>query len=344
MSLESIQEVRRLLNVVYGELIDPMWTPKAFKSNSSRYLWTDAFGVCNFISLHNATGEEIFLDQADALIKDVHNTLARYRGRRQRLGNATVDHPLMGGIRIGKDNELEDGQYFHYLTKWMFALYKMSNARRELRYNRWAVELAQAVHRRFVVGKGQSLRMYWKLSADLSYPITTSEGNLDAIDGLVIYRLLQEQSADAMVLQQEVHEMKRMVNRKMQSFQVSDELDCGQGLWLSSWFPEEKWSIILAERCMQSAHEMFQDRRFEHLGVHDRLMFREMGLTLGIANTVDFHAHPKWKQRVDNLHNFWSNHIFDRDADISPIMYATSILPIAFMSNRSYPEIDIPDE
>lgn len=33
-----------------------------------RYLWTDAFGVMNFISLAGQTGDCVYLRQADALI------------------------------------------------------------------------------------------------------------------------------------------------------------------------------------------------------------------------------------------------------------------------------------
>jgi hypothetical protein len=43
-------------------------------------------------------------------------------------------------------------KYFHYLTKWMFALNRMSIAKKDTRYNDWAIELAQAVHSRFVFG------------------------------------------------------------------------------------------------------------------------------------------------------------------------------------------------
>ena len=67
----------------------------------------------------------MYLDMADALITDVHETLGRHRhGAHSRLGRASDDSPLLGGLRIGKeaeeDEEDGDGQYFHYLTKWMF--------------------------------------------------------------------------------------------------------------------------------------------------------------------------------------------------------------------------------
>lgn len=64
-----------------------------------RYLWTDAHGVCNFVSLALATRDASYLDRADALIEDVHATLGRDRSGAP-LGRP--DAPLAGGLRIGK--------------------------------------------------------------------------------------------------------------------------------------------------------------------------------------------------------------------------------------------------
>ena len=72
------------------------------------------------------------------------------------------DHPTQGGLRIGKrlperrpgdpfDEQLEwdrDGQYFHYLTRWMHALDLVARSTREPRFNVWARELAAEGARR----------------------------------------------------------------------------------------------------------------------------------------------------------------------------------------------------
>jgi hypothetical protein len=42
-----------------------------------------------------------------------------------------------------------DGQYFHYLTKWAFALSQVAAATGESRYLRWAIELMHTAHRAF---------------------------------------------------------------------------------------------------------------------------------------------------------------------------------------------------
>ena len=44
-----------------------------------RYLWTDAFAVCNFLELSARTGEQKYRDYAILLIDQVHRVLGRYR-------------------------------------------------------------------------------------------------------------------------------------------------------------------------------------------------------------------------------------------------------------------------
>lgn len=108
------QRVAQLIEDVYGRCTSvSTWQPRPFKASPapSRYLWSDAFGVCNLLSLHYASKEEgaagtptssIWIDMADVLINDVHNTLGKNRSLTKRLGNATDEHPLLGGLRIGK--------------------------------------------------------------------------------------------------------------------------------------------------------------------------------------------------------------------------------------------------
>jgi hypothetical protein len=141
-------------------------------SNTPRhYLWTDAFAVCNFLGLYQETGGEEFKDLALQLVDQVHNTLGRHRGDDSRTGwisgldeEQGRKHPTRGGLRIGKqlqergpsvlfDETLEwdrDGQYYHYLTKWMHALNRVSRVTGDMKYNTWVVELAKTAHARFV--------------------------------------------------------------------------------------------------------------------------------------------------------------------------------------------------
>jgi hypothetical protein len=179
-----------------------------------RYLWTDAFAVCNFLGLYQETGSEEFRDLALQLVDQVHHTLGRHRKDDSRTGwisgldeEQGTKHPTRGGLRIGKglnerglrdpfDERLEwdrDGQYYHYLTKWMHALNRVSRITGDLKYNRWAVELAKKAHARFVYAPsyGGPKRMYWKMSIDLSRPLVPSMGQHDPLDGFVTYNELQ---------------------------------------------------------------------------------------------------------------------------------------------------------
>ncbi|RME35190.1 MAG: hypothetical protein D6786_02675 [Gammaproteobacteria bacterium] len=170
-----------------------------------RYLWTDAFAVCNDLGLARATGEARFRERALRLIDQVHEVLGRHRPDDDRQGwlsglpdDKAREHPTRGGLRIGKplpergpdepfDERLEwerDGQYFHYLTKWMHALDQAARATGEVRYSRWARELAITAHRAFVYRRpGRAPKMYWKMSIDLTRPQVPSMGQHDPLDG-----------------------------------------------------------------------------------------------------------------------------------------------------------------
>ena len=162
-----------------------------------RYLWTDAFAVCNFLALDR-------LDLALALADRVHHVLGRHRDDDPRRGwtqravrRQGEAHPTVGGLRIGKplperapgepfSDELEwerDGQYFHYLTKWMHALEPLGASYRRRRATAaWARELAEVARARV---RPSATRMVWKMSIDLSRPLVPSMGHHDPLDGYV---------------------------------------------------------------------------------------------------------------------------------------------------------------
>jgi len=179
-----------------------------------RYLWTDAFAVCNLLELYRQTKEEKYKQLALDLVEQVHNTLGRHREDDSRIGwisgleeEAGKEHPTKGGLRIGKginerkreetiNERLEwhrDGQYYHYLTKWMHALNRVSRVTGDSIYNDWAIELAKTAHARFVYSSSSSdqKQMYWKMSIDLSYPLVKSMGHHDPLDGWITYNQLQ---------------------------------------------------------------------------------------------------------------------------------------------------------
>jgi len=187
-------------------LTDPHRPPR-------RYLWTDAFAVCNFLGFYRQNGDKRHLQYALDLVNQVHQILGRHRENDARTGwisglseEEGRRHPTRGGLRIGKglaerrsdesfDEHLEwerDGQYFHYLTKWMHALSRVSQVTGDPQYNRWGIELAKTAHAAFTYASpvtGQRM-MYWKMSIDLNRPLVSSMGQHDALDAFVTYREL----------------------------------------------------------------------------------------------------------------------------------------------------------
>ncbi|MFB6375260.1 MAG: hypothetical protein ABEN55_19550 [Bradymonadaceae bacterium] len=189
-----------------------------------RYLWTDAFAVCNFLGLARETDRRArYLELARRLVDQVHHTLGRFRDDDDRegwlsglSGREAEAHPTRGGLRIGKplperdpgepmDRRQEwdrDGQYFHYNTKWMVALDFLARATGKAKYNRWARELAEASYEGFTyrIDGPTAPRMYWKVRVDLSGPLVDSMGQHDPLDGYGTYRQLaataEEMGAD----------------------------------------------------------------------------------------------------------------------------------------------------
>src|SRR5262245_19615636 len=173
-----------------------------------RYLWTDAFAVCTFLGLGHAMGASDNTELALRLVRRVHEVLGHHSPDDRRTGwigglseEEGEAHPTRGGLRIGKplpertpgepiDDRLEwdrDGQYFHYLTKWMHALDQVTRATGQGMFSEWARELAHTAHRAFTYRPrgGGGPRMVWKLSIDLSRPLVESMGQHDPLDGLI---------------------------------------------------------------------------------------------------------------------------------------------------------------
>ena len=156
--------------------------------NGLRYLWTDAFGVVLLVSLWHELRDERLLRECEWVVAEVERVLARRRG-----------------IRIGEEPD-RDGQYFHYLAMWIFALDRLGAI--DARYRAKAIALVRDIHPAFVIpGTG----VIWKMREDLSAPYPGfGLGALDAFHGLVVYRLL-----DPAGLAPEIAEMTTLVEREL---------------------------------------------------------------------------------------------------------------------------------
>lgn len=276
-----------------------------------RCLWTDAFAVLNFLELHRTTGDDRYRALAIQLIEQVHAVLGRHRPDDARRGwlsglpeESGAAHPTLGGLRIGKplaerrpdepfDERLEwerDGQYFHYLTKWMDALSRASALLHENRYQVYAAELAKAVLPRFLQQppSGVPLGLAWKMSIDLSHPLIPGMSPHDALDGWVTFKWvrtgMEGQSAG---LQNEIELLHRL--SREQSWGTADPLGIG-GLLLDAFrltslpdrslADEQAIGQILAGAA--AGLEAFVREGSGTGPASRRLGFREIGLAIGL--------------------------------------------------------------
>ena len=118
---------------------------------------------------------------------------------------------------------------------------------------------------------------------DMSRPLVRSQGNLDPIDGFVIFRELQAASGDPTVLKENIADCKRIIELKGAHFVSSDTLDLGMIMWTSHWLAdEEAYFTDLAKQAERQVHTLL-DEGYLDLPTRRRLAFREYGTCLGIG-------------------------------------------------------------
>ena len=352
-----------------------------------RYLWTDGFAVCNYLGLARATGNPVWRQRALALVEEVHHTLGRHRADDHRhgwisgLGEAEGEaHPTAGGLRIGKplpertpgeplDERREwdrDGQYFHYLTRWMHALDQLARATREAHYNQWARELDATAFRAFSYIPAPPLptrRMHWKMSIDLSRPLLASMGQHDPLDGYLTTLELRVTAASLAQAQaqpdlaEERREYAAMVRRG--DWATDDPLGIG-GLLVDAWRVQQlsqQGADIepnLFERLLDAAHSglaIYVRGGDLQLPARYRLAFRELGLAIGLHAVERMQAaDPGQRAQLEGLAQylplagdieaFWLDPAQQRSAtwiehqDINTVMLATSLVPDGYLDLR----------
>ena len=272
--------------------------------NGLRYLWTDAFGLVLLVSLYAELGDKKFLDQAEWLVAEVDRVLGRARG-----------------VRIGETPD-RDGQYFHYLAVWLYALSVL--ARYVPAYREKGIDLVRQTHRAFVLpGRG----VVWKMKEDLSGPYPGSGlGALDAFDGYISYRCLGEEP-----LSQEIAEMKALVDLSAPDLFITQDLGLGMMLWMTSIFPNEKWAVIQRRRCLRQLDAMWQQGGYfcrEPKMPNVKFAFTNYGVSVGLQ------AVKEMPQRVLRLNEFFegfrSGDNYDLDA-ITHVMSCNSHFPGYFL-------------
>lgn len=294
------------------------WTPPpAPAGHNGRYLWTDAFGVLNFLTLYGATRNDAYLEYATILAQKVHDILGRTRDGSRRLPGASDSDPLGGGLRIGKQDAGGpdgDGQYHHYLTLWTYALNRLAVAWRcytghqtdAAGWNQMAIRLMEAVHTAFVYDREkQRPRMYWKVSTGLERPLTKSEGNLDPVDGLMVCRILRafDPMNGAEALKDEMQDYQKIVSAKWETFSSHDPLDLGMALWsIHRLDGQEEWAAGLARRATEDLRNLIDSGYFSG-DTHRRLAFREFGMVLGIRCALGHES--DWESKAEGIVRSW---------------------------------------
>ena len=288
----EVARVLRMLDWMRGARIWP---------NGLRYLWTDAFGVVLCVSLGDELGDDRFVSEAEWVVAEVERVLGRPRG-----------------IRIGEEAD-RDGQYFHYLAMWLFALHVLGGKRP--RYRERALELVRQIHRRFVV---PGVGVIWKMREDLSGPYPGfGFGALDPFHGYVVYRLLGEDE-----LAGEIGDMEALVDKLYRDLDVTQDLGLGMVLWMSHFFPGAAWARALRERSLATLERMWIEPpgyfcREPHLPAI-KFAFTNYGVAIGLQAVG---AHP---ERVGVLQRFFaayrSNDEYDRSA-ITHVMACAALCP-----------------
>ena len=288
---QSISYVQDKLRWMRAEQIWP---------NGLRYLWTDAFGLVLLVSLYEKLDDLSFLDEAERLVSEVDRVLGRSRG-----------------IRIGEAPD-RDGQYFHYLAMWLYALAVLG--RHIGSYTQKGIKLVRQIHEPFLVpGHG----VIWKMQEDLSGPYAgTGFGALDAFDAYVSYRMLGEEA-----LSSEVADMRALIDKHNSDLFITQDLGLGMMLWLSHFFPSEDWAIIQRRRCLEMLDNMWRPEGYfcrEPYLLHTKFAFTNYGVSVGLQATGEMQT------RVRKLNDYFDTYRAGDEYDhaaITHVMACSSHYP-----------------
>jgi hypothetical protein len=259
--------------------------------NGLRYLWTDAFGVVLLVSLYEALGDKKYLTEAEQVVAEVDRVLGRERG-----------------IRIGEEAD-RDGQYFHYLAMWLYALAML--ARHDPEYRQKGIDLVHEIHQPFLLpGRG----VFWKMQEDLSGPYPGyGLGALDCFDGYISYRLLDDKALAA-----EIADMKKLIDVTYADLVITQDLGLGMMLWLCHFFPAENWAVLQKRRCLEMLDLMWRDAGYfcrEPDLPTTKFAFTNYGVSIGLQ------AVGAMDSRVAQLNEYFDQYRSGDEYDYSAITH-----------------------
>lgn len=379
MEINTIKAVKNLMKEFsFNTGLDPEF------SAPTRYLWTDAFAVCNYIGLYKKTNEEQYLNLALRLVNQVHQVLGKHRNKRSWISGLDEKtgekHPTIGGLRIGKElNERQvneefnetlewerDGQYYHYITKWIHALNNTAKTTQNIKYVEWASELLKTAHNSFTYTPKQSghMMMYWKMSIDLKRPLMPSMGQHDPLDGYLTYKETQTtyDLFDNHNFNTEIKEIGNLCSRM--DLETTDPLGIGgllsdaaraTQLIVNGGIKKPEILDKILESALRGIRSYLRFNQLE-LNANYRLAFRELGFSLGLKGlkliNVCFEKYPeiftskqeRLLKQLENYSNisrdieiFWLDPVsqesenWKEHRDINTVMLATSLFPDGFL-------------
>jgi hypothetical protein len=337
---------------------------------SRRYLWTDAYAVQTLLGLATVSEKYEYKEMALKLIHAVHYHLGRYRPDDVRAGwisglsdNEGEKHPTIGGLRIGKrlpertkgelyEEPLEwerDGQYFHYLTRWINTLLYAAEQTDEQKYSIWAADCVLA-SQKFIEKADGNYKMNWKMNTDLTRPLVKSMGYHDPLEGLLCAnsaKLAVPQKSKQLDLL--IEDFKILC--KECDFSTDDTLGIGilllnakraaEIVQREMVLPEYAWPAKLLTYCQYGLEKI--DKSYKNAPANGRLPFRECGLSLGlrvilqdkdiirsVAPYID--TFEKYLPLADVIESFWlkpgnqTSTSWCEQEDINSVTLAASLL------------------
>lgn len=306
--------------------------------SKTRYLWTDAFSI---LALCREGRRDLAVRLANETIDVLGKTV-------NRVPLSSSEKPTANGLRIGKprlqrevnepydesDEWDRDGQYFHYCTKFAWALEELSNTapneQEKVKYKNLAVEMMRGVCTKFInpIGSNSTrFKIYWKMDVELTRPLVPSQGQHDPIDGYITCKSLG--ITDKFV----EHLYQMTLSRSL----VSSDL-LGIGGLLMDCARVRELDLGLFARLKDSITRSigffmrFQADKLLILSSSQRLCFREMGLVIGAAMSrnkgITF---TNLDSITDAIHKFWNepsnrnNSLYKEHENINEVMRAFAL-------------------
>jgi hypothetical protein len=237
----------------------------------------------------------------------------------------------------------------------MHALCRAASVTGVSAYIEQALELAEAAFNGFVQrsASGDVVGIYWKMSTDLSRPLTFAMGLHDALDGFITFREVQRASSKIRLktavtdLTSAVETLSKLCRDR--DWVTNDPLGIGGLLFdarrlslLIDGHADQELLEQLIDATEKGLHAFLASRSLVH-AASQRLAFRELGLAIGlkavpmIVNHKD-RASGQHRFLADRIVNAWvplahsPDELWQAHRDINEVMLATALTPQAFLS------------